>query len=969
MGTVQWEKCVFPLASARVAAATRSPRHPSGQHTRCSSRNAPCRLHTQSAAGSHQHVQGPCDADPEGCFLSCGAAQLHKGVLQKQQRRCRPARPPRAAGGAGDAGSFGTAGLPDERNKPVLSASGAQALVSDDRASSPADWSKITPDTLWEGLLPTIKYLPAGQLALVEDALKLAFEAHSTQKRKSGEPYIIHPVAVAEILGELEMDFETVIAGLLHDTVEDTAVVTFERIEEQFGPVVRRIVEGETKVSKLGKMQRVDASRPARDVKADDLQQMFLAMTNEVRVIIVKLADRLHNMRTLEFMSPEKQKAIAEETLQVFAPLARLLGMYKIKSELEMLSFKYSNREMYAAIVRRMDELCKQQEEVVLEARDFLADKFEKDFFLRLTRTKATVTVQCKEIYSTWRKMVEEGGTVEDIQNVAQLCIILDEQLSTTTTPEDDDDEDATVANWAQVCYHVLGVIHAMWPPVPGSVKDYIATPKPNGYQSLHTTVLPRGSKTLFPLEIQIRTREMHRLAEMGIAAHGKGPAGWGLGALLPSEGVNVAGSRCGTVGPGRGAASSPPGARLNKEDIVRRVSWLTSIREWQEEFLGQLTAREFVDTITDDLLGSRVFVFTPQGEVVNLPRGATVVDYAYHIHTDVGNAMVAAKINGRVVSPSHTLCNAEVVEVVTYDRGENQSMSTKQYELHRSWLRHARTRSARYKLTKFLKECALECRQALTEEALESFASRGFSEADAYLPEEIGGADGGLELLREGLPDDGGTPGEVRDAAGGAQVLGDADARAMGASMAGTGTVDTAGERVGDKAIDGDSSAVPGSTKLPAVSAGEGSPSAPSKRGLNGTPVAPNNGSGKGRPVGSNGARLSPGIEKLYANGEPLRILSAPEDMSLQSVAFQGWLAKTLKEREIVKAGQCVFWLAVECEDRAGLLADVSSILSQTGLSINSYVGASELGVGFMVFEIDCKANIEVSGHGLGGK
>eukprot|EP00898_Chlorokybus_atmophyticus_P005547 jgi/Chlat1/5994/Chrsp4S06311 len=544
----------------------------------------------------------------------------------------------------------------------------------------------VTPEALWQELLPHISYLTPAQQSLVHDGLQLAYHAHHGQRRRSGEPYIIHPVAVAIILGDLGMDYETILAGLLHDTVEDTCTVTFERIEQQFGNVVRRIVEGETKVSKLGKVQRGESTTVVRDVKADDLQQMFIAMTEEVRVIIVKLADRLHNMRTLEHMPREKQKCIAEETLQVFAPLARLLGVYRIKSELEELSFRYSDPETYSLLVRHLDKLCTQQGDVVLQARHILEETFDRDSFLKLTTTRATVTALCKDVYSLKKKVLERGGSIQDIRDVAQLRIVL------KMAPQGEGADQTR--NVTQVCYHVLGIIHAMWRPVPGTVKDYIATPKPNGYQSLHTTVLPLGTSALVPLEIQIRTEEMHRLAECGIAAQ-RGPNGWGLGA---------------------GGGNGTP---IDKEDIARRASWLNSIREWQDEFVGNMSAREFVDTITGELLGRRVFVFTPQGEVVTLPTGATVVDYAYHIHSDIGDRMVAAKVNGSIVAPSHALKNAEVVEIITYAGSVN---SSKIYKLHQQWLKYARTRSARHKLTKFLKDQARASRAAFTSEAIQSF-------------------------------------------------------------------------------------------------------------------------------------------------------------------------------------------------------------------------------------------------------
>ncbi|KAH8974451.1 hypothetical protein BDL97_01G103500 [Sphagnum fallax] len=492
----------------------------------------------------------------------------------------------------------------------------------------------ITPVTLWESLKPTINYLSVAQLSMVKDALK-------------------------------EMDWETIVAGLLHDTVEDTEHVTFEKIEDQFGPAVRRIVEGETKVSKLGKMKCQDADLVARDVKADDLRQMFLAMTEEVRVIIVKLADRLHNMRTLTHMSPHKQ------------------------SELEDLSFMFAHPEEYVEVKHRVQVLCKEQEEVVLEAKKVLLQTILKDQFLSYMTLDVKVVIVCKELYSIFKKMQETKCSADEIRDIAQLRIILRLKSRAMVGP---------LCNAQQVCYHVLGLVHAMWPPVPQTMKDYIATPKPNGYQSLHTTLIPFGSKTFFPLEIQIRTDEMDKLAEWGIAAHHSGK--WSIEQERDAIGPFGLTGAIGTV-IGSLAGYKPPQSRgwsncLNDADIARRVSWLNSIREWQEEFVGNMTSREFVDTITGDLLGSRVFVFTPKGEVKNLPKGATVIDYAYQIHTDVGNKMVAAK-------------------------GVSKK---KVFQLHRQWLQFARTRSARHKLTKFLKEQAAISAAEITAETVKDFVA-----------------------------------------------------------------------------------------------------------------------------------------------------------------------------------------------------------------------------------------------------
>ncbi|XP_040364786.1 putative GTP diphosphokinase RSH1, chloroplastic isoform X2 [Rosa chinensis] len=503
---------------------------------------------------------------------------------------------------------------------------------------------EVSPEGLWEDLKPTISYLSPEELELVHNALKLAFEAHDGQKRRSGEPFIIHPVEVARILGELELDWESIASGLLHDTVEDTNVVTFERIEEEFGATVRHIVEGETKVSKLGKLKCKDEHDSVQDVKADDLRQMLLAMTEEVRVIIVKLADRLHNMRTLSHMPPHKQSSIARETLQVFAPLAKLLGMYQIKLELENLSFMYTNPEDYAKIRRKVADLYKEHEKELVEANKILVKKIEDDQFLELMTVKTEVRAVCKEPYSIYKSVLKSKGSINEVNQIAQLRIVIKPKPCLGGGP---------LCTPQQICYHVLGLVHGIWTPIPRTMKDYIATPKPNGYQSLQTTVIPFLYESMLRLEVQIRTEEMDLIAQRGIASHysGRGFVTGLVGRTIPS-----------------GRSSRGKTVCLNNANIALRIGWLNAIREWQEEFVGNMSSREFVETITRDLLGSRVFVFTPRGEIKNLPKGATVIDYAYMIHTEIGNKMVAAKVNGNLVSPMHVLANAEVVEIVTYN-------------------------------------------------------------------------------------------------------------------------------------------------------------------------------------------------------------------------------------------------------------------------------------------------------------
>ncbi|EMS65045.1 GTP pyrophosphokinase [Triticum urartu] len=537
-------------------------------------------------------------------------------------------------------------------------------------------------------LRPAISYLQPEELNFVHDALKLAYEAHNGQKRRSGEPFIIHPVEVARILGEHELDWESIAAGLLHDTVEDTDMVTFETIQNEFGATV----------SKLGKLQCKNEGSSKQDVKAEDLRQMFLAMTEEVRVIIVKLADRLHNMRTLTHMPQHKQYAIAMETLQVFAPLAKLLGMYQIKSELEYLSFMYMNPGDFAELRKRVDDIFKAHEQELEEANKILKQKIAEDQFLDLVSVETEVRSVCKELYSIYKTAIKSKSSLNELR------IIIKPKSCNGVGP---------LCTAQQICYHVLGLVHGIWTPIPQAVKDYIATPKPNGYQSLHTTVIPFLNESMFHLEVQIRTEDMDLIAERGIAAHYSGR-----------------GVVSGPVHPGISSGRNLDGKVicLNNTGFALRIGWLNAIREWQEEFVGNMSSREFVDTITRDLLGSRVFVFTPKGEIKNLPKGATVIDYAYLIHTEIGNKMVAAKVNGNLVSPIHALANAEVVEIITYDK-----LSSKYaFQRHQQWLQHAKTRSARHKIMKFLREQAALSAAEITADAVNNFVADLEDESDS---------------------------------------------------------------------------------------------------------------------------------------------------------------------------------------------------------------------------------------------
>lgn len=495
-------------------------------------------------------------------------------------------------------------------------------------------------EALWKALEPKLSYLSNQELALVEEAFAFAHAAHQGQLRRSGEPYITHPVAVAGILAELGMDSETLAAGLLHDTVEDCGVDP-KVLEERFGPAVRRIVEGETRVSKLYKLAQGDLGPSLEEARAEDLRQMFIAMAEDIRIIIVKLADRLHNLRTLDFMPLEKQARIARETLEIYAPLAHRLGIGQVKWELEDLSFRYLYPEAYIELESRLKSHRAEREVAVEEARRRLEESLRSDEALAQEVVGFEVVGRTKHLYSIWRKMQRDEKALEQIYDLLALRVILDPKPNGQELRE------------KQVCYHVLGLVHALWQPIPGRVKDYIAVPKPNGYQSLHTTVIADSG---LPLEVQIRTREMHRVAEYGIAAH------W-----LYKEGLT------------------------EPEEIRRRVSWLYAIQEWQQEFSS---SREFVEAVIRDLLGGRVFVFTPKGRVINLPRGSTPVDFAYHIHTEVGHRMVGAKVNGRIVPLSYELQNGEIVEILT----------AKTAHPSKDWLEYAKTRSAKQKIRAFFR-------------------------------------------------------------------------------------------------------------------------------------------------------------------------------------------------------------------------------------------------------------------------
>lgn len=513
-------------------------------------------------------------------------------------------------------------------------------VYEDLRDMSPYDCDQV--DRYWEKLRPMISYLGTEQVAKIYDALRVAYRAHRGQMRKSGEPFIIHPVEVAILLAGLKMDGPTVKAGLLHDTVEDTEL-TFELVEEMFGKVVRSIVEGETKVSKLPKIAFSDYA----DEQAENLRQMFVAMTEDYRIIIVKLADRLHNMRTLRHMKPEKQIKISRETLDIFAPLAHRMGIWQFKSELEDTAFMYLYPQEYKRLNRKLRQHQKNFQQALDKAQDMLRDRLHIDPTLKDQAADVQVSGRMKEIYSLWHKMETKGERkLDHILDVVALRVII-----TPKTNPNDDENDTDRGVW--LCYHILGLVQHLdgFQPVPTRVKDYISFPKPNGYQSLHTALILNGQK----IEVQIRTQMMHQVAEYGMASH------WAY----------------------------TDGKRSGKEDLYN-TPWLASIKEWQNE---KLNSRDFVDSVRSELLGKRVFVFLRNGKILNLARGSTALDAAFQIHTEVGLNMHGAEINGRPVPLSYELQNGDVVSILT---GEGKPST--------DWMRYAKSRSSRSKLRSYFR-------------------------------------------------------------------------------------------------------------------------------------------------------------------------------------------------------------------------------------------------------------------------
>eukprot|EP00557_Chaetoceros_sp_GSL56_P002190 CAMPEP_0176500764 /NCGR_PEP_ID=MMETSP0200_2-20121128/13769_1 /TAXON_ID=947934 /ORGANISM="Chaetoceros sp., Strain GSL56" /LENGTH=1203 /DNA_ID=CAMNT_0017899541 /DNA_START=518 /DNA_END=4125 /DNA_ORIENTATION=+ len=531
---------------------------------------------------------------------------------------------------------------------------------------TPHDLTQI--DSYWDELLPRISYLGTEKVSKIQKALRIAYTAHRNQKRKSGEPFIIHPVQVAILLAGLNMDAETVMAGLLHDTVEDTEL-SFDEIEQLFGTIVKSIVEGETKVSKLPKLVLDDNA----DEQAENLRQMFVAMTDDYRIIVVKLADRLHNMRTLRYMKPEKQLKISRETLDIFAPLAHRMGIWQFKSELEDTSFMYLYPAEYKRLHRRLRRHQAKFRETLEKSQQILQQTLENNLTLREQAVQVKVSGRTKELYSLWHKMQTKGeNNLDHITDVVALRVIIEpKQPSSSLSSTQSSQSPATLSSpqmqytggdsnvgvW--LCYHVLGLVQHLpgFQPVPTKVKDYISFPKPNGYQSLHTALMLNGQT----IEVQIRTSAMHRIAEYGMASH------WAYKDEQKRD------------------ASNQP----NRE--LYNTPWLSSIKEWQNE---ALCSRDFVDCVRRELLGKRVFVFLRNGKILNLAKGATVIDAAFQIHTEVGLNMHGVEINGKPVPFSYELRNGDVVSVLT-GKGKPET----------DWMRFAKIRSTRSKLRSYFRK------------------------------------------------------------------------------------------------------------------------------------------------------------------------------------------------------------------------------------------------------------------------
>src|ERR1700759_934183 len=470
-------------------------------------------------------------------------------------------------------------------------------------------------------LLATIgKNRPSDDIGVIRKAWEFCVQHHSGQLRASGEPYVLHPLEVAQVLAEMKLDATAIAAGLLHDAVEDTPVTT-EDITEQFGEQVAHIVEGVTKIDKIQFANRADR-------QAENVRKMLLAMVSDVRVVLIKMADRLHNMRTLQHLSPDRQESIARETLDIYAPLAHRLGMGKVRGELEDLAFRYVDPFGYDQVKTAVDAARDEDEQFLTSVEALLNERLRED------QIKAREEWRIKRLYSIYQKLQKQKITVDQVYDLLAVRVI---------------------TNTVQACYAAFGLIHSIWRPVPGRIKDFIAMPRPNLYQSLHTTVMGEGGHQF---EVQIRTEEMHRIAEEGIAAHWKYKAS---------------------------------GSPISSRD-EQRLAWVRQLVEWQREMTDP---NEFLSTLKIDLYPEEVYTFTPKGKVVVLPADGTPVDFAYTIHTEVGHTCVGAKVNGRMVPLRTKLRTGDIVEIVTQ----------KDHKPSRDWLTFVKSPRARNKIKHWLNE------------------------------------------------------------------------------------------------------------------------------------------------------------------------------------------------------------------------------------------------------------------------
>ena len=461
-------------------------------------------------------------------------------------------------------------------------------------------------------------YNPSADLELIRKAYVFSAKVHQGQIRLSGEPYLIHPMEVTAILADLKLDVPSVVTGLLHDTVEDT-LTTHEEIESIFGAEVANLVDGVTKIGKIN-------FRTKEESQAENFRKMLLAMSDDIRVILIKLADRLHNMRTLQHQPETKQRSIAKETLDIYAPIANRLGISWVKSELEDLSFRYLEQQIYYDLASKVAKKKQERESDAEKVQEIILSK------LKEHDIKGDVSGRSKHLYSIFRKMESRNVDIDQIYDLIAIRVLVED---------------------IRACYEVLGIIHSTWKPVPGRFKDYIAMPKGNMYQSLHTTVIGPFAERM---EVQIRTMEMHRVAEAGIAAHWKYKEGKGY-----------------------------------DEKEVKRFAWLRQLLEWQQELQD---SREFMDTVKVELFPEEVYVFTPKGDVKSFPRGATPIDFAYGVHTDVGHRCVGAKVNGKLVPLKYELNNGDIIEVIT----------SPHHTPSKDWLKIVKSSRARNKIRAWIK-------------------------------------------------------------------------------------------------------------------------------------------------------------------------------------------------------------------------------------------------------------------------